>query len=108
MHNLPSNPSPLLKHNMNSVYSMNSQNTIERYLRAAEVNDHIDVYSDTISYVSKNMTMTDIMDALKEISIRFPFTDNYRIQFLETGSRCGYVGATNITLDKLKGTITIS
>jgi hypothetical protein len=87
---------------------MNTQNTIERYFRAAEVNDHIDVYSDTISYVSKNMTMTDIMDTLKEISIRFPFADNYRIQFLETGYRCGPVGATNVTIDKLKGTITIS
>jgi hypothetical protein len=88
--------------------SICTYNNVERYFRAAEVNDHIDVYSNTITYVSKNMTMKDIMETLQEISIRFPFSDNYRIQFLETGVRCGPVSATSITIDKLRGTITVS
>ncbi len=83
-------------------------NTFELYKHAAEVNDHHDVYSNIITCVYKNMTATHLIETLQEIFIRFPYSKNYKIQHLETGVRCGHTSSTEITIDKLKGTISIS
>jgi hypothetical protein len=54
-------------------------NDFEIYRYASQINDDVDNFSSVITYTFTHMTLMELMDTLKEIFERFPFSRNYTI-----------------------------